>query len=121
MKNENHRVTASEIARSKAEKANAAFQAQVKAEEERLNRRIVLNELAAGIPTKQLHEYQLAKKPLKRKWKWNTRSDKFGCPKCLRMDGALLTDKDIEKIQPPLHGKDEEHETACRCFLTEIK
>jgi len=121
MTKENHQITAFAFAKTKAEKAQAAFQAQIKQEEEYRHRRIVLEEMAVGIPTKQLHEYQLAKKPLKRKWKWNTRSDKFGCPKCLRMDGALLTDKDIEKIRPPLHGKDEEHETACRCFLTEIK
>lgn len=49
-------------ARTKAEKANAAFQAQVERKEEQRNRRIVLDELAVRIPTNQLHEYELTKK-----------------------------------------------------------
>jgi len=62
MTKENHQVTAFAFAKSKAEKEIADVQTKVQQAEERHQRRIVLDELAVGIPTNQLHKYELVKK-----------------------------------------------------------
>lgn len=61
-------------------------------------------------------------KASKRKWryKWNAILDKYTCPICSEMDGKILTEEEMRKSRPPLHGLDENNR-GCRCYLTLVK
>ena len=53
------------------------------------------------------------------KYRWNTIIDDKTCLGCLVLDGEIFTPEQTKKLKPPLHKKDKEHATNCRCYLTE--
>ena len=53
------------------------------------------------------------------KYKWNTMIDDKTCSECLVLNNKIFTQEEIKQGQhPPIHKKDKEHSTNCRCVLT---